>query len=1093
MNTEYPKFLSKIAKGEDKIEGEAQDSLAKVIAKIIKKDDLEKKVIGLEGDWGSGKSNLIKIIQSKLGEEYHTFIFDAWGSQEDLTRKSFLEQLLNELFNEEFLTNKEEWKSLKNRLLSKTSTTHTQKFPQIKPHWLILSLSFLVLTVLAGTYEYIGKEFDIINSIYFGFWKPILWIYLIPIAIMIWGMNLTRIEYLSERSRNAEKDPIDQDTKWVTIGKLFYWFNGSEIDSEEVQNIIENDPSVKQFREYFKKIEDEIEGGGKLIIVFDNLDRLDNDKIKSLWSSIHTFFAEDNNSFKSWVIVPYDKKKLGEHLKDDGLEGFISKTFSLNFRITPPVVTQWEGFLNDSLDESFGKSIIDKEEHEYLVKLFDVFSSSNSIKPRQIINYVNDIVALYELWREDINQGNLKLRYVALFVLIKDNLANNIHKSILDREYLAKGSIFFENDEDLDTSISMLAFGVKKHLADEVLLARQLESALREGKKEIIESSTKHKAFQNHFFKAHSAIPLKERINGLIEIYDIIKSKLPKFVMETFWENFGKEIMAIENQFQEFNMNHQAILTNCEPRIGKSVLSKLLNEMRENIDIDDKQEKYYFEVLKIEKYINEEDINIDLKSMLTKTEFNAIPYFGYVNKVQKNFKNHKITCSSETIDKWFFDENQNLDIDKVDTHLSELTILKKEYNANKIIDNIILQLKGLSYNQKDKFSKFLRILKGLKSKPLELELSNQFYAQLTSARLQEDNIYVDAYCIAISNFTTAHSQSANFQSSLRSLTDEQIKNISRSIEWYFSYGDLLKLLTTNVTANGFSKLNEIAYDLTTNNYGTQRLNVNWTTKEFDKIVEKVFGNDEKRSKDFIEKISIWHMYFDAEVSTVSDGVFGFLDRNDLKLVELIINKSKEHFNEMSKEDIMISFREKNKNYLILKALVENNHLDKFSNAFYSAYDDFIKGVAMEKEEVPEIGFWDDLIDVMNGNKLRSTYTSVRDIFINERGELRDDELYFLEKGLINFGNLAKKPESATLKIIIPLIESDDNFESVFLSNRKVLIDVINSSKEHKETAVGELQLKYNSEKYGSNDKLEEVAKSLGLKKEKESKDEESLK
>ena len=104
MNTEYPKFLSKIAKGEDKIEGEAQDSLAKVIAKIIKKDDLEKKVIGLEGDWGSGKSNLIKIIQSKLGEEYHTFIFDAWGSQEDLTRKSFLEQLLNELFNQEFLT-----------------------------------------------------------------------------------------------------------------------------------------------------------------------------------------------------------------------------------------------------------------------------------------------------------------------------------------------------------------------------------------------------------------------------------------------------------------------------------------------------------------------------------------------------------------------------------------------------------------------------------------------------------------------------------------------------------------------------------------------------------------------------------------------------------------------------------------------------------------------------------------------------------------------------------------------------------------------------------------------------------------------------
>ena len=47
----------------------------------------------------------------------------------------------------------------------------------------------------------------------------------------------------------------------------------------------------------------------KLIIVYDNMDRLPADKVKELWSSIHTFFSE--NGFPNiWVIIPFDEKHL---------------------------------------------------------------------------------------------------------------------------------------------------------------------------------------------------------------------------------------------------------------------------------------------------------------------------------------------------------------------------------------------------------------------------------------------------------------------------------------------------------------------------------------------------------------------------------------------------------------------------------------------------------------------------------------------------------------------------------------------------------------------------------------------------------------
>ncbi|WP_106795131.1 AAA family ATPase [Aquimarina sp. Aq78] len=113
----FPKFLSSKPTGEDKFAGGSHKKTAKIISETIRKESLEKRVIGLEGEWGSGKSNVIKIIQDELGKEYYTFIFDSWGNQEDLTRKSFLEQLISQLFKNNFLKDSKKWLKLENQLL----------------------------------------------------------------------------------------------------------------------------------------------------------------------------------------------------------------------------------------------------------------------------------------------------------------------------------------------------------------------------------------------------------------------------------------------------------------------------------------------------------------------------------------------------------------------------------------------------------------------------------------------------------------------------------------------------------------------------------------------------------------------------------------------------------------------------------------------------------------------------------------------------------------------------------------------------------------------------------------------------------------
>jgi len=1019
---------------------------------------------------------VIELIQSKLGDNHYTFVFDAWGSQEDLTRKSFLEQLINRLFDKKFLNDSKKWKDLESKLLSKTSKKHKQIFPKIKSFWIFISIGIVLLSFLPSFYEYVLEDKDIFPFSVGVKAKPFLAIYALPIVFLSIGFIMVIVNYFEERKKNKNKAEKEKESRLETLGKIFYWFNGNDIESTELENILEDEPSVRRFREYFKEIEDEINGKGDLIIVFDNLDRLNTDKVKSLWSSIHTFFAEDYKPFNSWVIVPYDRIKLEEHF-GDGYGGFISKTFSINFRITPPVVTEWEVFLKDKLKEAFGDKLIDDIEKEYIVKLFDILSTKNTIKPRQIINYVNNLVSMYKQWKEEIEEGNLKLRYLSLFILCKDKITTKPNEAIIERNYLQNVEVLFENDEDLDTSMSMIVFGVKKDLADEVLLDRQIKQALRSGNKETIESLIGHKAFESYFLRANKLIPLNEKIKGLVAIYETIKNVFSKNMMNTFWKDFANGIIHVDGQFERFNDNHKSILVNTNPSFGKKILIKLFSTLKQNFTNTEVQNKYYAQIKEVENYLEENKINIKLSALISKTTFTPESYLDFISSSKDDYKKYKIECDKdELIDSFYSDDE--IDADYVVEKLEELNILKEEFSIRRIIKSIKEEIEEVVYTDEESLNKYLNILKTLSKKPLNLSLSNAYYAQLSTAKLNQNEVNEDAVCIAISNFDTAYANSNHFRNMLTALTEEQIEKLSQKIEWYFEYGELVKLLTINTTVPSYPKLKDIAVNLTHNSYGISRLNVNWALEEFDNISTKVFDDDKENIEIFAKKLNGWIKHYDSKIEDISTGFFKFIKHQELELIGRITKDSLVYINELSKEDILVLFKEENKNSKILEELINNDLINKFTNEFYSAYDDYMKDIAKEVESVPDIGFWDELIEKLDGRKLISTYTSIRDILING-GEANENLLYFFEKGLINYGNLHKKPESSTLKIVIPMIESDKNFD-LFLDNQEKLLEVINVSNEHKETAKGELQLRLNSKKYKENDKMISVAKALKL-------------
>lgn len=108
----YPRFLTNKLCEQDLFEGKSHDSIAQNIANVLEKGSV--KIVGLDGGWGSGKSNMVSLIKNKLNDKttsskYHFFIYDAWGHQTDFQRRSILENLTSYLVNDAKIINHEKW------------------------------------------------------------------------------------------------------------------------------------------------------------------------------------------------------------------------------------------------------------------------------------------------------------------------------------------------------------------------------------------------------------------------------------------------------------------------------------------------------------------------------------------------------------------------------------------------------------------------------------------------------------------------------------------------------------------------------------------------------------------------------------------------------------------------------------------------------------------------------------------------------------------------------------------------------------------------------------------------------------------------
>jgi len=333
--------------------------------------------IGLFGRWGSGKSTVANFLKNiLLNQKVPVVIFDVWKHEGDALRRTFLKEMTKQLFSygrdyfkDDFVLNE--------RIENSIKKTSDGKFKinqeKLKQLWKVLLISGVLLIVVG------------VISYFLGLWEQ-FW-YGIG-ALLTTGISCTFLLWLI---KNAGQFLVTETT---TYGQDRF-----------------TDPH--QFEEEFARILKSLKNK-KIVIVFDNLDRVTHDKSVEVLSTIKTFLEPEDirNKEKDVIfLIPCDVGAIRQHISsvyevNTGTDKkspfdpdeFLRKFFNSILWIPEFIPEELETYARNKLKETEVANL-DNDRVAWVI------TKALRDNPRQVVQFINILLANYLLIKEREGEG----------------------------------------------------------------------------------------------------------------------------------------------------------------------------------------------------------------------------------------------------------------------------------------------------------------------------------------------------------------------------------------------------------------------------------------------------------------------------------------------------------------------------------------------------------------------------------------------------------------------------------------------------------------------------------------------------------------
>ena len=609
MDTHY---ISTWPTGEDLMGLKPQKTISDALVKhVILLDDEHydggamPRVIGLEGKWGSGKSNVIKHIKSneRLKKDYHILEFDAWSYQEDEYRTSLIENITSQLTKLQDDKNNE-----LNALMREALTTYEYEKTKFEPH--VSGLLFWILGTIAFTslFGFVLEKYP--DEIFYRLCR-VVFIVLPWIVLAIYAFF-------------KRKD----------IDELLILFEKSIRNGATSKYSYSHYPSVTDLRKWLTDAAQLCDK--KLIIVIDNMDRLPNDKLKKLWSMIQ-IFANDDKMKNAWFILPYDLKKLKSVIGDE-YKQYLRKTIPVTINVGEPIVSDSRDVFDGLFEKAFGKNVTYQNE---IRAMFLVTYKDYSI--RDIIYFLNSIVSLKK------QNEHMSLVSFALYVLMEEELKECPEGVLLEDWFAPKYSPIVELSDEHRCEVAAIVYHVSKDDAMQVIFENALEHAI------MLDADLPIDGIKNRpdFYKVLTDYCSEVNIQlyeGYIDVLDEIEANAKdefKKEVNTCWQHIIQFYLGYDAQKLPYvgSERMKKMVARCDESQKLNALKLYLNNV---INVKEtKGEDIYKYCQEIDDIIEVEGIKRD--NVFSTISFSLQPFVfkSYLDAAKENYNKYPVVCDSE--------------------------------------------------------------------------------------------------------------------------------------------------------------------------------------------------------------------------------------------------------------------------------------------------------------------------------------------------------------------------------------------------------------------------------------------------------------
>lgn len=990
---------------EDAFEGHAHKNIAEQVARIVSKDD-KRRVIGIEGIWGSGKSNLISLVNKKLnGEEVYEenyehknspfpfFVYDAWGHQSDFQRRAILEELTQDLTMQKKILDGKKWKNKLEELLAKRRKTTTKEVPR-------LGIALVVGTILCLLTPLVVFVIGLVPDTK---WRLKIMLSVLPPLIGFIFVIIDRIISLKKHHQDCTLTNILSEAFWVYKDQIK--------ENETYTTISEKEPSSAEFKAWMDEVDKDLKKAQKtLVIVFDNMDRLPSEKVQSLWSSIHSFFS-DKTYERIKVLIPFDRRHVNKAFKGEDTDGasygndFINKTFDVVFRVPPPIMSGWQQYMTEKWKEAFGP---DEELDISVTQIYDALNKNHT--PRKIIAFINEVATVKMTLQDDIPD-----KYITLFIMGKEKIEEDPIGQLLNPTFMENVAFEYANDPDTIKYLSALYYQLPIERALDVVFTQEAAEALNTGNGERLHDMMEHidlsTILSNAVLRVSNVEKATKALADLDAYYGYNNYGEMSDWLKKIWEDLYQKCKDLGVKWDEIKDYHPVLYAHLQ----KEELADFL--VKGYLSIEDKkwEPKHYVET--IDKLQVNNDI-IDQKLKEYQREVAPGLFLELLRYTEDNYEDYGVSCDLGELDEYLagLERKEVLSLNVI-PHV-KLTKDQKLESYQAKLEQWIGESSDLAA---DEVGGLFARLKEVANKPIDYkgyfsevnlfrkwnEISNSnnlFKYDLLAMRIARRNDFNSTY-------------RSVFQSHLGSDDEWDLKALSKVIEYYVSYGDLL--LNSNYYKD-FTLVSGVFRYLTTNKRGGSTANIKECLVHFDEAVSD-YGIDPKI---LFERLNGWEQFVtakDINVERLPSGLISVAQEDKKALSDKILDACDRHFNTPSQEQWKEHVLQRDDTYRIWKLY----HPKK-----YQANFDALKMVLKEyasttNTEQPDKELIDEWLAICMEVKhaLKGLFNDVGTI-LKRDSMITKEKLLFFGPYILKYGDAEKQKDFVEKLVSTEILDAD---------------------------------------------------------------------